>query len=55
MKISDLKIGTRLTGSFGIVLTLMLCITGLGVMSMTAMQSRMETISDVNNISLTWP
>jgi methyl-accepting chemotaxis protein len=51
MKISDLKIGTRLGLGFGIVLLLLAAITGLGLKNMAANSDTMDKIDD-NNVKL---
>ncbi|MDO8653012.1 MAG: methyl-accepting chemotaxis protein [Undibacterium sp.] len=50
MNIGNMKVSTRLTVGFGLVLSLMLIVLLLGVNRMAQMQNRMEEIANVNNV-----
>lgn len=50
MNIGSMKVSTRLTVGFGLVLALLLTVILLGLIRMAQMQSRMEEIANVNNV-----
>ncbi len=52
MKLGDIKIGTRLSAGFAIVLALMIVIMLLGILSMIGIRKNMDSIVKVNNQSL---
>ncbi|MCU6434890.1 methyl-accepting chemotaxis protein [Undibacterium sp. Jales W-56] len=50
MNFGNMKVSTRLTIGFGLVLSLLLTVLLLGVNRMAQMQNRMEEIANVNNV-----
>ena len=50
MKIKNLKIGTRLSGAFGLVLLMLVVVAVLGMTRMSAIQSSMQVITKANNV-----
>ncbi|MFZ6750863.1 methyl-accepting chemotaxis protein [Undibacterium sp. Ren11W] len=50
MNIGNVKVSTRLTLGFGLVLLLLLTVLLLGINRMAQMQNRMEEIANINNV-----
>ena len=50
MNFSKIKVGTRLTLGFAMVLFLLMVVTGLGISRMSAIQDRLEEVVNVKNI-----
>ncbi|MFZ6644111.1 methyl-accepting chemotaxis protein [Undibacterium sp. TJN25] len=50
MNIGSMKVSTRLTAGFGLVLALLLTVVLLSLTRMSQMQGRMEEIANVNNV-----
>lgn len=50
MKLSNMKVGTRLGSGFAIILALLIAVTLLGVTRMAQIQNRLEHIVNVNNV-----
>jgi methyl-accepting chemotaxis protein len=52
MNMASMKVGTRLGLAFGLVLVLLLSITAFGIYNMDQIQSRLQTIVQINNAKI---
>ncbi|MDB5729466.1 MAG: methyl-accepting chemotaxis protein, partial [Noviherbaspirillum sp.] len=54
MKFAKMKVGTRLGLAFALVLILLTAITALGIFRMSQIQDRLERITHVNNVQISY-
>jgi methyl-accepting chemotaxis protein len=52
MNLKNMKVGARLALGYGLVLSLLASIVGVGLFNMQQMQARTATITDVNNVQI---
>jgi methyl-accepting chemotaxis protein len=52
MNFKNMRVGTRLALGYGLVLCLLACIVGTGLLKMQQMQARTAVITDVNNVQI---